>query len=334
DPSAIIYEALYRLEHDRPRLDYFRKRFTTIIVDEFQESDSSQRKLLALLAPQDLLIFADPDSAVGRFRGADPDGLVRALAEFSEKTIVFDFNFRSVKQIRELVSSIANGFRSYNPAHKRGVVQGINEGPAIAFAKLSSQSESAHYIAYSLRRAHLHEGLPWSRMAVIVRSPGFEVSALQRAFAQNGIPVSIDSAALALADNPAIKPLLLLSGVALKEERLTITDWPVLEEILLSEFGGADALALRRIRLAFSAVRTDHRTTTEMMIDALTESAAELPWEQIAPLKRVNDLIKVGRSALGNSKDISDLLWALWESAVNYEGSKIAYLWRERALAG
>lgn len=334
DPSAIIYEALYLLEHDRSRLDYFRKRFTTIIVDEFQESDSSQRKLLALLAPEDLVIFADPDSAVGRFRGADPDGLVRALIEFSKKNIVLDFNFRSVKQISGLVSTISSGLRTHNPARQRVVTQEISSGSATTFAKLSTQSESAHFIAYSLRRAHLHDGLPWSKMAVIVRSPGSEVSALQRAFAQNGIPVSIDSAALALADNPAIKPLLLLSGIVLKEERLTITDWPVLEEILLSEFGGADALALRRIRLAFAAVRTDHRTTTEMMIDALTESAAELPWEQIALLKRLNDLIKSGRTALARSQDISDLLWALWDSAVNFEGSKIAYVWRERALAG
>ena len=45
------------------------------MVDEFQESDPGQRKLLDLLSGPDLVITYDADSAVGRFRGADPDGL-------------------------------------------------------------------------------------------------------------------------------------------------------------------------------------------------------------------------------------------------------------------
>ena len=171
-------------------------------------------------------------------------------------------------------------------------------------------------------------------MAVLVRSPGSEVAALTRAFSQSGIPTSVDSAALALAENPAITPILSIASIALKSAPLSASDWPLLEEILLSEFGGADALALRHIRLAFAALRSDHRSTTEMMIDALTESTAELPWEQITPLKRLNDLLKVCKKTLRASKDITDLLWAIWENAVDYEGSKISYVWRERALSG
>ena len=334
DPSAIIYEALYLLNQDQGRLAHFRQRFTTVIVDEFQESDSSQRKLLTLLAPQDLMIFADHDSAVGRFRGADPDNLVRAISALAPTQILLETDFRSDPQINYLLTEVAQHFRTRAATRTRTPAAQITEEPAIAFAKLTSQSESANFIAHSLRSAHLQEGLPWSKMAVIVRSPGSEVSALQRAFAQNGIPVSIESVALALAENPAIRPILLIAGIILKSAPLTISDWPVLEEILLSEFGGADSLQLRQIRLAFAAVRNDHRSTTEMMIDALTQPVAELPWEQISPLKRINDLIKAGRKELRSSRDISDLLWAIWDSAVDYEGSKIAFVWRQRALAG
>jgi superfamily I DNA/RNA helicase/RecB family exonuclease len=334
DPSAIIYEALSLLEQDSARLDHFRGRFTTIIVDEFQESDASQRKLLAMLAPQDTLIFADPDSAIGRFRGADPDSLLRSLGEFTTNQILLEEDFRSAPEISALVSGVAKHFKTRAATRKRISQKVASTDPAITFAKLSSQSESANFIAHTFRSAHLREGLNWSQMAVIVRSPGSEVGALQRAFAQNGIPVTIDSAALALSENPAIKPLLLLLGICLKSTPLTAADWPVLEEILLSEFGGADALELRQIRLAFSSVRSDHRSSTEMMIDALTSKVAELPWEQIAPLKRINDLLSVGRKALRTSHDISDLLWAVWESAVDFEGSKITHIWRQRALAG
>ena len=334
DPSAIIYEALYLLNQDQARLAHFRQRFTTVIVDEFQESDASQRKLLTLLAPQDLMIFADPDSAVGRFRGADPDNLVRAISVLAPTEILLQTDFRSDPQINGLLTEVAKHFRTRSAVRTRTPATTNTKEAAITFAKLTSQSESANFIAHAMRSAHLQESLPWSKMAVIVRSPGSEVSALQRAFAQNGIPVAIESAALALAENPAIKPILLIAQIILKSSPLTISDWPDLEEVLLSEFGGADALQLRQLRLAFAAVRSDHRSTTEMMIDALTQPVAELPWEQISPLKRINDLIRVGRKSLRGSRDISDLLWAIWDSAVDYEGSKIAFVWREQALAG
>jgi len=333
DPSAIINEAIYLLQEDPARLDSFRKRFTTIIVDEFQESDSAQRKLLELLAPRDLMIFADPDSAIGRFRGADSDSLLRYLTSLGATQIVLDQNFRNSCKINSLLSDISGRFRQSSPT-RTSVTSGDSiEAGEISVAKLASQGESAQLIAHALRLAHLQDGISWSEMAVIVRTPGTQVSALQRAFAQNHIPVSIGASATALAENPAILPILNIASLALKNT-LTIADWPVIEEVLLSEFGGADALQLRQIRLAFTAVRTDHRSTTEMMIDALTSKVAELPWEQIKPLKQLNDLLAVARKTLRTSTEVADLLWSIWNNAVNYEGSRIPELWRERALAG
>ena len=334
DPSSIINEAIHLLQEDEARLSHFRNRFTTVVVDEFQESDKSQRRLLQLLAPQDLLIFADPDSAIGRFRGADPDSLTQYLGDFVDQSMALTEDFRGTSAINALVNKIASGFTQPSKYRIRKSNKGASGASSVGVAKFTSQIESASHIAYALRSAHLREGLPWSKMAVLVRSPGSEVAALTRAFSQSGIPVSIDSAALALAENPAITPILSIASIALKSAPLGASDWPVLEEILLSEFGGADALQLRQIRLAFAALRIDHRSTTEMMIDALTESTAELPWEQITPLKRLNDLLKICKKTMRTSKDITDLLWAIWENAVDYEGSKISYVWRERALAG
>jgi len=140
------------------------KLFTIIYVDEFQESDRGQRKLLELLSGPELIIFADPQSAVGRFRGADPENL---LADIEKLGIT--------NQIK-----LAQSFRQIKKT---------------SVAKLSSATEEANYIAHQFRSAHLKEGLAWSQMAVILRSPGAQVSALQRAFAINNVPVEIDALA-------------------------------------------------------------------------------------------------------------------------------------------
>ena len=84
DPSEIINTAINYLQSNPELLAELRKRFTTIIVDEFQESDPAQRTLLSLLAGTDLIIVADSASAVGRFRGADPEGVAAILDSYIE----------------------------------------------------------------------------------------------------------------------------------------------------------------------------------------------------------------------------------------------------------
>jgi superfamily I DNA/RNA helicase len=82
DPSEIINTAINYLRANPELLTELRTRFSTIIVDEFQESDPGQRNLLQLLAGQDLVIISDAASAVGRFRGADPEGVAAVLDSY------------------------------------------------------------------------------------------------------------------------------------------------------------------------------------------------------------------------------------------------------------
>jgi len=305
DPSEIIIAVAEKLESNQNLLDKYRKLFQTIYVDEFQESDRAQRRLLQLLSGQELVIFADPQSAVGRFRGADPDNLLSDLEQSGIKNIIkLPVIFRIVKD-KEV-------------------------------AMLSSASDEANYIAHQFRSAHLRQGVPWSQMAVILRSPGAQVGALQRAFAMNAIPVEIDAVALSLADNPAIKPIITLAQIALGQLKLIPSNWDQVEELLKSEFAGADAISIRQMRISLSKEQKGDLTksSTELILDALTAPTADLPWEQLTPLKRINDLLKDAKKVSSRSNDISDLLWSIWSNAKNYEGELISSNWQQQALSG
>lgn len=338
DPSSVIVEAIDRLKSDPDLLASYRSRFSLILVDEFQESDRSQRELLQLIAPRDLQLFLDPDSAIGRFRGADPDGVQGWVNEFSTQSIHLPFSYRSTQAITDLGLEVVSRFRSKNPARKRSTPIGKSTSSASAhdgidISKFANQSEAANYIAYQFRKAHLEDGLPWSSMAIIVRTPGHQVSAIARACALNGIPLSIDAQAAAFAENPAVRPILDVAQLIISPELMTTSHWPKIEELLLSELGGADALSLRKIRLAFGKARRegDLRSTTQMMIDAMIDPVSELEDHQILPLVRLRELLSAGRKVRG---DISELLATIWSHAKNYDGDSIATLWRDRALAG
>ena len=345
DPSALITTAIAHLHRNPKLLDSYRRRFTTIYVDEFQESDSSQRQLLELLSSDRVTLFADPDSAVGRFRGADPEGVQTFIEQFNYAILPLHQVERSSQKITELASEISSVFRKSSLQVGRHFsldrdVRRSHPDRDIAVAKCKNPSDCANYIAHGFRSAHLRDGLPWSEMAVIVRSPGVQVAALQRAFAINGIPTSISTDALALADNPAIRPILLIAQIALGEIELAPKNWAIIEEILFSEFGGTDPLELRQIRLQLARLRTDEdqRTVTEMMIAILKSSstnlALELPENQIQSLVRIRSLIQGARKAAKTSNSVTDVLWSIWSNATNYSGEKISATWRTRAING
>jgi len=109
DPSELVSRASIHLRNNPDLLDQLRNRFTTIMVDEFQESDPAQRELLALLAGTDVIICADADSAVGRFRGADPDGLAAALEPYRAREIVLNNVYRNSKAIFDVGHDICAG---------------------------------------------------------------------------------------------------------------------------------------------------------------------------------------------------------------------------------
>ena len=305
DPSEIVVLATEKLEANPNLLEKYRKMFEVIYVDEFQESDRAQRKLLQLLATQELVIFADPESAVGRVRGADPDNLIADLEHFEIK-------------------------------NKITLPTRLRDTPAQEVVLLSSVSEEANFIAHQFRSAHLTSAIPWSQMAVIVRSPGIQINALQRAFAMNSIPVQIDAQAISLGDNPAIKPIITIAQIAIGQLKLVPSNWDQIEELLKSEFAGADAISIRQMRIALTKAQKDGqiKSSTELILDLLTATTSDLPWQELTSLKRINDLIKEAKKTLSKSTDISDLLWSIWSNGKNYEGESISQSWQQAALAG
>jgi len=326
DPSEIVSSATKRLRASPDLLSEMRSQFQTIMVDEFQESDPAQRELLALLAPSDLIITADGNSAVGRFRGADPDGLAAALDKYRGRSLTLTTSYRGNAHLLRISEGFARDKFSNTKTLERKPID-AKELIAAQIHRFRSQSEESAFIAHQFRSAHLQQGIAYSKMAVIIRNPGSMAGALRRAFAQVGIPVTSDLQVIA--GNPAIAPLLLLAQIAVGK-KLSLD---LCEKLLLSEFGGADSISLRRIRRALIAGRTDgdERTGTELLISAIQDG--EIFIEGGAPLERVHQLLKKARTtSRAKNARAEDLLWAIWDNAIASDGEKLSNTWRNQSL--
>jgi superfamily I DNA/RNA helicase/RecB family exonuclease len=192
----------------------------------------------------------------------------------------------------------------------------------------SSASQEATVVADALRRAHLHDGVPWSSMAVLVRSVIGQVPLLRRALAASGVPSVIAGDELPLEAEPGVRPLLLLLRCALHPETL---DEEAAIELLAGPLGGTDALGLRRLRRALRAAARDAgqdgppQPLAAVLRDPRELTLIRAPAADAA--RRVADLLELARQTAddGNAHDV---LWAVWDA------SGLASAWQAVSAAG
>jgi ATP-dependent exoDNAse (exonuclease V) beta subunit len=180
-----------------------------------------------------------------------------------------------------------------------------------------SESQESALVADELRRAHLLDGVPWSRMAVLVRSAVRQVPPLRRALAQAGVPVVVAGDEVPLIAEPAVRPILVLLRAALKKGYL---DELIVEDLLTGPLGGADALGMRRLKRALRDLEDlsgGGRALNELLIAAVDDPRELLlVHEKVrAPAERVARLIEIARQTGSRGGTAEDVLWDVWRES-------------------
>jgi len=374
DPSELIINAINLISRDELLHQELRDKYKVILVDEYQESDPAHRALIKLISAQELTLFADPDSAVGRFRGADPEGVSRAADSFADsngnpaKTIYLLKNYRSSVELNDLTVSIAKSFRySRIINHRERICASENskeivrntegtegtegtvdkhENGEILTARLETAHEEARFIAHHFHSLHLGAGIPYNKMAIILRSPGARTATLRRTLGALGIPVAQDSNSIPLILQSAISPMILIARVGLAhsdERRREILTPENVESLLLSPFAGGDPLTLRRMRYTLLKMRDidsndvseTQQNTHEILRDLLLTPMADFDWNEFAAAKRISDLIAVSiKAANRKAAQSENVLWEIWDNAIADDGRKISQVWQSAAIDG
>ncbi len=328
-----------------------RAAYDLVVVDEYQDVDPAQELLLHRLAGdgRDLIVVGDPDQSIYGFRGAD----VRAIMHFPERFPTRTGDPAPVVALRTCRRSGAELLAaSRRIARKLPVPPGVPAGrdgyrdlvpaPGTAPGEVrvviaGSESQEAAVVADTLRRAHLLDGVPWSRMAVLVRSAARQVPTLRRALVGAGVPVVVAGDEVPLVGEPGVRPLITLLTVAARPERL---DAATAEELLTGPLGGSDAIGVRRLRRALRAAENEAfgeaaaRPPEELLVAALRDERELITVEAqagehvVAPARRVARLIATARDAIARGAGAEEVLWEVWQA------SGLAERWTEQSLAG
>ncbi len=340
DYAELVHRAVL-LAEDPEVGSGLRECFRAVFVDEYQDTDPAQERLLQALAGggRDLVVVGDPDQAIYAFRGAEVQGLLEFPHRFPQAggspapVVALRTCRRSGPVLLEASRLVARRLPSPGlpvdrvRAH-RALQPGVGGPSGLVEAHTHpSAGAEADAIAELLRREHLERGTEWSRMAVLVRSGARSIPLLRRVLSAAGVPLEVAGDELPLAREPAVAPLLLALRVASDPAALTAE---VARQLLLSPLGGAEPAALRRLgrvlrsidgQAARDAAETGDvpgrlpLSSAELLRAAVVDPRVLLMVEPrtARPAIRLSTLLARAREALVAGPE--QALWELWDGS-------------------
>ncbi|HEX6486400.1 MAG TPA: ATP-dependent helicase, partial [Nocardioidaceae bacterium] len=223
DYPELIHRAVALAETPDVR-ERLRRQYSWVFVDEYQDTDPSQVRLLQALAGdgRNLVVVGDPDQSIYAFRGAEVRGILdfpdqfRAREGERARTVALRVTRRFGSVLLEASRSVAGAiptkgsidaelFQAFRNPKPTQTPFGSGRVEVRTFDTARAETE---HVADLLRRAHLEDGVPWSQMAVLVRSGRSSIPSLRRSLGAAGVPVEVASDDTPLVREPAVAVIL------------------------------------------------------------------------------------------------------------------------------
>ena len=184
----------HELLSNNPRVrGFFQKRYTHLVVDEFQDNSELQTVLLEDMvdpANPQITVVGDDDQCIYQFRGAEP-GNFRRLNESYEKLTLVD-NYRSTANILRVGAAFLEESKRREPKELEPTREA---GAPVELWKVRSDKHQARVVADEMVRRHEEDGVPWGEMACLLRcfktDRGPLHSKLQEAFTVAKVPFCV-----------------------------------------------------------------------------------------------------------------------------------------------
>lgn len=179
DYSSILLEATRALANDEALKRRIAERVKIVIVDEYQDVNPVQERLVRLLHDlgAEVRVIGDDDQTIYQWRGSDARNILTFTDRYAASSIPLEDNFRSSPGITDVARIvIEKNLNRLDKTMRSAGLQNYEPGD-IAALQFTSPEEEAEYIArtcHALRGTLINDGdgqraISWSDMAVLVR---------------------------------------------------------------------------------------------------------------------------------------------------------------------
>ena len=189
DFDDLIYKTVELLESFQEELEYYQNRFRYIMVDEYQDTNHAQFRLVQLLSQkhQNLCVVGDDDQSIYRFRGATIENILNFEKQFQNAVVIrLEQNYRSTKTILKA----ANDVIAHNAGRKEKTLwTDLEDGKKIIWYKAVDETDESRFVAEKIEK-EVQNGASYQDFAVLYRMNA-QSNNIERMFVKEKIPYHI-----------------------------------------------------------------------------------------------------------------------------------------------
>lgn len=189
DFDDIICHTVRLFEENPDVLDHYQNLYKYILVDEYQDTNMVQYRLVSMLSSKykNLCVVGDDDQSIYKFRGATIENILSFEHQFDDCTVIrLEQNYRSTQNIL----TCANELIKNNKGRKgKNLWTAMGDGDKVNIYRANSERNEARFVADTILSG-IKEGRKYNEYAVLYRMNA-QSNAVEQAFVQSGISYKI-----------------------------------------------------------------------------------------------------------------------------------------------
>ena len=189
DFDDLLWNAVRLLEQEPDILRYYSERFRYIMVDEYQDTNYLQYKMISMLASGhgNLCVVGDDDQCIYQWRGAD----IRNILDFENDfkgafTVRLEQNYRSDGNILKLANSV---IRNNKSRKSKALWTDRKDGEKITYRRLEDEKQEAYWIGAEIENLRT-QGYNYRDIAILYRKNA-QSRSFEEKFSFRGIPYRV-----------------------------------------------------------------------------------------------------------------------------------------------
>ena len=189
DFDDLIGVTIRLFESNPELLQSYRERYRYILIDEYQDTNHAQYRLIRLLLSErrNLCVVGDDDQSIYAFRGADVGNILSFERDFPDaKVVILNQNYRSTRTIISAASAVIEK----NVQRKsKGLWTENHAGEPIVWGQVGTEEEEAAFVRRKIE-GHRQEGRPLSDFCILYRTNA-QSRVIEEVLRNAGIPYFI-----------------------------------------------------------------------------------------------------------------------------------------------
>ncbi len=190
DFDDLIMQTIELFTKDRETLEYYQRKFQYIHVDEYQDTNEAQYRLVGMLAEgsRNLCVVGDADQSIYGWRGANMENIMNFEKDYPDATVVkLEQNYRSTKTILDAANSVIKN----NVNRKVKTLWTENKaGDKIHYYRGMNANDEAYFVVKNIQQKIREEGRKYNDFAILYRTNA-QSRVMEETFVKTNIPYKI-----------------------------------------------------------------------------------------------------------------------------------------------